>query len=192
MRGEETQIVGAIEDNGGRHLLIMPGTHSKWVLVDDRQITWFATFMTGELFAVLRDHSILGRLMVDEGMKESPEAFRQGLIAARMLPGGLLQRLFSARTLGLFNQISDEDVASYLSGLLIGSEIKEALGNLEDPPGDMAISVIGAPALSMRYLAAIGHAGLDATKAGSNAAARGHYLLAKAAALLPASKGPMS
>ncbi|MGI9436471.1 MAG: 2-dehydro-3-deoxygalactonokinase [Geminicoccaceae bacterium] len=192
MRGEETQIVGVLGELSGQHLLVMPGTHSKWVFVENGRITWFATFMTGELFAVLRDHSILGRLIADQDAKESPEAFSQGLTAAKTLPGGLLQRLFSARTLGLFERISGGDVAAYLSGLLIGSEIDEALSNLEDPHGSMAISVIGGAALSARYRQAIEHAGLDTTKGGDDAAARGHYLLAKAAMLLPVSTEPMS
>ena len=134
MRGEETQIVGAVGDASERQLLVMPGTHSKWVLIDDRKVVWFATFMTGELFALLKDHSILGRLMTasDDGRDQS--AFEQGLDAATTLPGGLLQHLFSARTLGLFDRLPENAIASYLSGLLIGHELADALGNLGDLP----------------------------------------------------------
>jgi len=183
MRGEETQIVGAIEDGAGRHLLIMPGTHSKWVLVDDRQITWFSTFMTGELFSILKNHSILGRLMAEDDGHHDAGSFKQGLLAAETLPGGLLQRLFSVRTLGLFERLPENGIADYLSGLLIGSEMNEALGNIEDPRNRLSITVIGASLLAERYLSAIAHAGLSAKRADDSAAARGHFLIAKKAKL---------
>ncbi|MGI9450978.1 MAG: 2-dehydro-3-deoxygalactonokinase [Geminicoccaceae bacterium] len=190
MRGEETQIIGAISDGTGRHLLIMPGTHSKWVLVDGRRITWFATFMTGELFSVLKDHSILGRLMAKDGAqhdadgRHDAEAFNQGLLAAETLPGGLLQRLFSARTLGLFERVPEAGIADYLSGLLIGSELNEALSNLEGPSHQLSVTIIGASSLADRYLDAIAHAGLSAERADDTAAARGHFLIAKEAKLI--------
>lgn len=189
MRGEETQIAGAIGGSSGRHLLVMPGTHSKWVLVEDGRIVWFATFMTGELFAILKDHSILGRLMTGGDQHHDDAVFEQGLGAARSLPGGLLQQLFSARTLGLFERVPAEAISAYLSGLLIGNELGEALGNLDESPDSMAITVIGASALAERYMNAIGHAGLSSRKAGDDAAARGHYLIAKAAKLLPVPDG---
>ena len=85
--------------------------------------------MTGELFAVLKEHSILGRLM--QGEADDHAAFERGLAYARAGGGGLLRRLFSARTLGLFDLLPESGVASYLSGLLIGSEIDEALACLE-------------------------------------------------------------
>ncbi len=185
MRGEETQIVGAIGNDDGRHLLIMPGTHSKWVLVEHGRITWFATFMTGELFAVLKAHSILGRLMEGDGDRHDAGAFEQGLLYAKNLPGGLLQRLFSARTLPLFERLPPNGVAGYLSGLLIGSEFSEALGNLPGPPDQVSITVIGASRLAERYLDALTHANLRAGKAGENAAAQGHFLIGERANLLP-------
>lgn len=190
MRGEETQIVGTIGNDRGRRLLIMPGTHSKWVLVEDGRIIWFATFMTGELFAVLKNHSILGRLMVEADQDQeasifAAEAFEQGLLGAKNLPGGLLQRLFSARTLGLFERLPANDVAAYLSGLLIGSEIEEALSNLEGSKDQLSITVIGASSLAEHYLDAIAQRGLHADKAGDRAAAYGHYLIAKEAKLFP-------
>ncbi len=187
MRGEETQIVGVIGGRSGRRLLVMPGTHSKWVLVEDGRIVWFATFMTGELFAILKSHSILARLMTGDAHDQA--AFAGGLDAARERPGGLLQRLFSVRTLGLFERLPAEGIAAYLSGLLIGGEIDEALGNLEPAAGENTITVIGAAPLAERYLHAIEHAGLAGDKAGDDAAARGHYLIAGAAGLLPSPSG---
>ncbi len=183
IRGEETQIIGAIGDASSRQLLVMPGTHSKWVLIDNRQIVWFATFMTGELFAALKDHSILGRLMETDKGRDHSTAFEQGLEAHDSLPGGLLQQLFSARTLGLFERLPADALASYLSGLLIGHEIREALGNLEAPPAFTPILIVGTSALADRYGNALGHIGLKTSKTADDVAARGHYELTKAAGL---------
>ena len=64
MRGEETQILGVLAASGrGDGLFVLPGTHSKWARVEAGRIVGFATFMTGEVFAALKDHSLLGRLM---------------------------------------------------------------------------------------------------------------------------------
>ncbi len=189
MRGEETQIAGALGEASGRRLLVMPGTHSKWVLVEDREIVWFATFMTGELFALLKDHSILGRTMAADTGGGHRHAFEQGLDTVRDLPGGLLQRLFSVRTLGLFGRLSDETAAAYLSGLLIGHEIEDALGNLQELSKQAPITVVGASALADRYAQALTHAGFQTRKMEDDVAARGHHALAKAAGLLSIPKG---
>ncbi len=181
MRGEETQIIGAVGDVAGRHLLVLPGTHSKWALAEDGAITWFATFMTGELFAVLKEHSILGRLM--QGEADDAAAFARGLAFAREGKAGLLQRLFSARTLGLFDLLPPAGIASYLSGLLIGSELEEALAG----PGaaaDAEVRVIGASRLAARYHGALAARGLRVRPAQSDAGARGQWLIARAAGLL--------
>jgi 2-dehydro-3-deoxygalactonokinase len=182
MRGEETQIIGEVGDAPGRHLLVLPGTHSKWTLVEDGRIMWFATFMTGELFGVLKEHSILGRMMAGE--TDDAPAFRRGGAYARSSGGGLLKRLFSARTLGLVGELPASSTGSYLSGLLIGSEIAEALDCLEQAPGGEEITVIGSSDLTERYLLAIAESGMAARRAGANAGARGHFLIARAAGLL--------
>jgi 2-dehydro-3-deoxygalactonokinase len=190
MRGEETQIIGAVGgavggaggEAAGRRLLVLPGTHSKWALVEDGRLVWFATFMTGELFAVLKEHSILGRLMAGDSDDEG--TFRRGLAYARASGGGLLRRLFSARTLGLFGDLPASGIASYLSGLLIGTELREALDCLEQPPADQEITVVGSSELTTRYLAAIEHAGLRGREAADHAGARGLYLIARAAGLI--------
>ena len=184
IRGEETQIVGAIGEASGHQLLVMPGTHSKWVMIDNRQIVWFATFMTGELFAALKDHSILGRLMATDTGRDHGAAFGQGLEAHNRLPGGLLQQLFSARTLGLFERLPADGLESYLSGLLIGHEIQEALSNLEAPSASTPILIVGTSALADRYREALAHKGFKTRKTVDDVAARGHYELTKAAGLL--------
>lgn len=185
MRGEETQIIGAIGEASDRQLLVMPGTHSKWVLIEGRKVVWFATFMTGELFAVLKNHSILGRLMAIGAGEHDQAAFERGLDAAKTLPGGLLQHLFSARTLGLFERLPEDSIAAYLSGLLIGHELDDALSNLATSADLPPITVIGASALANRYVNALGHAGLEARNAGEDMAANGQSQLASAANLLP-------
>jgi 2-dehydro-3-deoxygalactonokinase len=194
MRGEETQIIGAVGgavggalggEAGaapGSRLLVLPGTHSKWALVEHGRLVWFATFMTGELFALLKEHSILGRLMA--GDHGDDDAFCRGLAYARAGRGGLLKRLFSARTLGLFGALPEAAIASYLSGLLIGSELAEALECLERGPADREIMVVGSSELSGRYLAAIEHAGLRGRRAPDDAGARGLFLIAHAAGLI--------
>jgi 2-dehydro-3-deoxygalactonokinase len=180
IRGEETQILGEVGDHKGRHLLVLPGTHSKWALAEDGVISWFATFMTGELFAVLKAHSILGRLM--QGEASDHAAFERGLAYARTGKGGLLQRLFSVRTLGLFDLLPESGVASYLSGLLIGSEIEEALDCLE--AADAEIRVIGASELARRYRGALAARGLRVRPGHGDASARGQWLIARAAGLI--------
>ncbi|MEL6962755.1 MAG: 2-dehydro-3-deoxygalactonokinase [Pseudomonadota bacterium] len=185
IRGEETQIIGAIGATSDRQLLIMPGTHSKWALAETEQIIRFATFMTGELFAVMKDHSILGRLMVKNGVPHNNTAFKRGLDAVATLPGGLLQHLFSARTLSLFDQLPAESIADYLSGLLIGHELKEAFQTFNMSSDLPPITVIGASALAQRYVAALEHVGLVAETAGDHMAACGQSRLARAAKILP-------
>jgi 2-dehydro-3-deoxygalactonokinase len=182
IRGEETQIIGQLAGERGGHVMVLPGTHSKWAFAENGRIVWFATFMTGELFAVLKAHSILGRLMADAAPDEA--AFARGLAYAGEGPGGLLRRLFSARTLGLFDQLPASGIAPYLSGLLIGSEIVEALACLPEAPGARKITVIGDSELALRYRGAIEVAGFRAGTGAADASARGQLLIARAAGLL--------
>ena len=147
MRGEETQSLGAGE---GVFTAVCPGTHSKWVRVQDGRITDFTTYMTGELYAVLKRHSLLG-----EGMSEAPfdaEAFDDG--ARRGLQDGRITRaLFSVRV-GWIDGRLKSGAADYLSGLLIGSEIADAA------QADAPLRLIGAPGLSRRYVRALSLAGV--------------------------------
>src|SRR2546423_1239432 len=123
MRGEETQILGALElarKDGG--VFLLPGTHSKWAGATQGWITSFRTFMTGEVFGALKDHTILGRLMRD-GAPDA-EAFSRGVTEGAALgsAGALLNRLFATRTYGLTDQLADTALSDYLSGLLLGAE----------------------------------------------------------------------
>ncbi len=185
MRGEETQIVGALDASGtGKGLFVLPGTHSKWVTVENGRITHFATYMTGEIFAALRHHTILGRLMPSGGDAHSADAFAQGVRngAADGPPGALLQRLFATRTLGLFDSLPAAELSSYLSGLLIGAEISAAFAGKKLT---RHFTIVGsAPTLAEHYRAAAGILDLATTIAPASCAARGAYLLARAAGLI--------
>ena len=127
MRGEETQVMGvqALLRNGG--MACLPGTHSKWVRVEGGRIVGFTTHMTGEAFAALRGHTILGRMMRDGPADGAP--FEAGL-ARSAEPGGLLHHLFGVRALGLANRLEEADAPAYLSGILIGHEVRAALAEL--------------------------------------------------------------
>lgn len=182
MRGEETQIIGALDSSKGTHLFVLPGTHSKWALVRDHRITRFATFMTGELFAILKEHSILGRTMKSDD--DDIDAFRQGYDYAfdeSANAAGLLQQLFSARTLALFNEIPAEGLHAYLSGLLIGSEMR---GALELFGTKVDTTIIAQPALAHRYQRAFGYSGTHISVANDNVTPLGLFRLAKAGGLL--------
>ena len=156
MRGEETQLFGAMRRSaalarGGT--VVLPGTHSKWARVADGRIEGFATYMTGELFAVLRGHSILGRLpgaTSPIGTVAGP-AFLRGVRVARGATSGLASLLFSARSAVLVGDLPAADSLDYLSGLLIGDEIRSGLARGERPR-----AIVGEPALGERYISALG------------------------------------
>jgi 2-dehydro-3-deoxygalactonokinase len=150
MRGEETQIIGALAEFGEGGIACMPGSHSKWVRVEGGRITGFSTFMTGEAFAAFSGHTILGRMMKADAPAD-PEALRRGL-ARSADPGGLLRHLFGVRTLGLFGRLSETSAASYLSGLLLGHEVRAALAAA---PEAGPVVLIGDPKLCALYAEAI-------------------------------------
>jgi len=182
MRGEETQILGAAGDG----LFVLPGSHSKWARVEAGRIVWFATFMTGELFAALKHHTILGRLMTATDAFDD-DAFAAGLGYAQAddaASGGLLKRLFSVRTLGLVERLPASGLADYLSGLLLGSEIAEAGRCLGGRIG--ALTVIGGAGLAARYRRALQLSGVSAQAAPADVAAAGLHRIAVAAGLLEA------
>jgi 2-dehydro-3-deoxygalactonokinase len=191
MRGEETQILGVRDNWSGRTLAVLPGTHSKWVHIDGGRIAGFTTYMTGELYAVLLGHSILGRMV---GVGGDPSA-APGAAFARGVDRGLgrgelAHDIFGARTLSLTGELAAADVGDWLSGLLIGREIRAArvwaMGVGCD--GSRA-SVIGNDALTARYTAALAQAGIAAEPAPAGAAARGLWAIACSAALIETTRG---
>ncbi len=134
MRGEETQVFGALDADAARAPAqatdwVLPGTHSKWVQVRADEIVAFRTYLTGELYAVLSEHSILGRLFArgaGPGAADPSDAFRDGVARAAADPAGLSALLFSVRAEGLFGRYDAQALPDYLSGLLIGAEIAHA------------------------------------------------------------------
>ncbi len=177
MRGEEVQILGALGmasgGTPGNMMVCLPGSHSKWAQVADGRVKGFSTHLTGEAFAALRGHTILGRLMQADAPPD-PEAFRRGVLRSAD-PGGLLHHLFGVRTLGLFTQLPEVAAASYLSGLLIGHEVRAAA------PASPVL-LIGAGPLCDLYSRAITLCGGSTTLADADAAAHGLALIGEQAA----------
>jgi 2-dehydro-3-deoxygalactonokinase len=168
MRGEETQIVGAIAD-GWSGVVITPGTHSKWTRIEAGRIVSFRTFMTGELYAVLKGHSILGRLMEDGAHDEA--AFEGGVVRA-LDDAAITALLFGVRAEALFGRIALAALPAYLSGLLIGAEIAAGLRGLG---ADTPLKVIASHTVADLYAHALRLAGREAFEAveGDEAVARG-------------------
>lgn len=137
MRGEEVQIFGSLtEGENGRRIFCLPGTHSKWAAVEDGRVVWFATSMTGEVWAVMSQHSILGRLM-ERGDVSDLKSFERGLELSGE-PGGLLNHLFSVRAQSLFGAVPAEGLRSFLSGILIGHEV-HAMLPIANPTGPVTL-----------------------------------------------------
>ncbi len=175
MRGEETQVFGALQvlDMAGG-LLVLPGTHSKWVRVTAGRIEGFSTFMTGEFYALLRQHSILARtLPPDDGPLDEP-AFERGVHHA-LQTGNLLHAAFSARTLSLFERLPAAALPSYLSGLVIGEELRS-----QDLRGHTTpIAIVGSSGLTTRYRMALRVLGMPSVAVGSEATWRGLSAIAQ-------------
>ena len=186
MRGEETQIIGAMELDSRlrrRARLVLPGTHSKWVELRRERIQSFSTYMTGELFAVLRDHSILGRAVpVSATPVASWAAFERGLMAVleRGTSGGF-SRLFSARTLVLRGRLRPEESLDYLSGLLIGEELRCATHRCSKR---VPLAIVGEDSLSERYRRALALFGFGDARIIANASAIGRWRIANASGLV--------
>ena len=167
MRGEETQIAGALAlDPGlrtGRHLLCLPGTHAKWAWLEDGQVRDFLTALTGELFALLRDGSALTRASHagTRASAGSDDDFELGLEAAGSLgKASLLHALFAVRTRQLIDGRTHGWALSYLSGLLIGADVYGAIP-LFDAREEVVL--IGDGALNERYAKALRHKGIVAS-----------------------------
>jgi 2-dehydro-3-deoxygalactonokinase len=177
MRGEETQLLGVTEpDFTG--LACIPGTHSKWIRIEAGRIVEFSTYMTGELFSVIAQHSILAHAVEVAGPPPADsEAFREGLATALGAPTALTASLFRLRAAQLLGLEQRADGAARLSGLLIGTELADA-ARLHGP--FRSVRLIGAGALGRLYEAALTGQGLDVTTVDAEQASR--LGLAKAAA----------
>ncbi|NMM04195.1 2-dehydro-3-deoxygalactonokinase [Paraburkholderia sp. RP-4-7] len=193
MRGEETQIFGALGqdtgtvDSGKCALIGLPGTHAKWAVVQAGRIERFHTFMTGEVFAALREHTILGRTMVTPNWPDT-DAFLHGVDIARDRgQAGMLATVFSARTLGLTGQLSREQQPDYLSGLLIGHELAGLEAVLMQQQNSLAgqhLRLIGNEALCERYCVALAQFGCSHAELVKHATEQGLWRVAAQAGLV--------
>ncbi|MDB5148543.1 MAG: 2-keto-3-deoxy-galactonokinase [Mucilaginibacter sp.] len=184
VRGEETQLIGCIDPSHGKiddELFIFPGTHSKHIFVSDDQIIDIKTYMTGEFFELLSQKSIL-RLSVENNYGQAnPQnltSFKMGVNDA--IDANLLNAAFKVRTNNLFNKLSNRENYDYLSGLLIGTELKEL-----NTSAIKKISLVGGSNLSEYYRCALAELGLlsrmrkvNATWA-DEAVVRGQYKIYK-------------
>ena len=188
IRGEETQVFGALTSlRADDAVIVLPGTHSKWVRVEGGRIVAFRTYMTGELYAVLARHSILGRLFAsghDRGDPEDDPAFADGLARAAADPAGITALLFSVRAEGLFDRYRPQSLPAYLSGLLIGAEVAHACSVHRPRAGSPPVAIVGSEELARRYATALAHAGQAASPVPGAPAADGLFALARAADLV--------
>ena len=186
MRGEETQILGAIATHPalgrGRNIVALPGTHTKWALVEDGKLTSFQTSLSGELYALLRDRSTLLKASAAEANDAAERrGFEAGLQRSRELRGVPLSHLlFEVRARQLIQGMTHAEASTYLSGLIIGQDVLGALPLFDGTLRSSAtVPIIGAPKLAEFYSIALAAHGietlpLDATEltiAGLNALA---------------------
>jgi 2-dehydro-3-deoxygalactonokinase len=174
MRGEETQLLGAqaldATISRGTQLVCMPGTHTKWVSMNGSVVQDFLTAPTGELFATLLEYSVLVREQPVDTTHD-PGEFERGLAEAAKHPAvSLLHKLFQCRSLRLDKQLSPEGAASWMSGLLIGTDVAGALSLFAGHDAHSPVYVIGAPQLTTSYSVAIRRHGratiqIDGTRA---------------------------
>jgi 2-dehydro-3-deoxygalactonokinase len=159
MRGEETQLFGAQTMDAtmsiGKQLVCMPGTHTKWVSLNGSVVQEFLTAPTGELFAMLCEHSVLVRDKTTSIERSAPD-FERGLAESAKHPeASLLHRLFQSRSLRLDKQLSPEGAASWMSGLLIGTDVGGALPLFAGHDANAPVYVIGSPQLTASYALAL-------------------------------------
>jgi 2-dehydro-3-deoxygalactonokinase len=157
MRGEETLVLGSGVEDG---IVCSPGTHPKWIDMRAGRVQRFATYMTGEMYALLREHSMIGRPATEP---QDPQGFDLGLEAAERNSGnqrvGLLHLLFSARAAVVSRRMDSSLLAPYLSGLLTGDEINGALAQFGRPA---SVTILAAPERADLYLHALERHGIKA------------------------------
>jgi 2-dehydro-3-deoxygalactonokinase len=162
MRGEEVQIFGSLAQIGDG-LACLPGTHTKWVEIEDGRIMRFRTVMTGDLLAALKARSILSDLLDHEPKADAAfvDGVDHGLEAA-----DLTAELFTARARVVTGGMTAEDAASRISGLLIGADVRTGLGRSRAD----VVTIIGAPALCQRFAIALQRAGRESAVVDGEAA----------------------
>ncbi len=161
MRGEETQLVGvAAIRAAGRMRVCLPGTHSKWVVLEDRRVEDFTSYLTGELYAVLSRHSILRHSLAGAEAPFDPQnpVFVAALERALVTPERFLAELFSIRAAGLLDGLAGSDAVARLSGFLIGAEVAAALSGEVAP---VAVTLVASSGMARYYGTALTVAGAE-------------------------------
>ena len=179
MRGEETQILGALrlhpELGRGRHVICLPGTHAKWVALEDGAVAQFQTALSGELFELLRRHSVLAR---DGGEVAVNDAFQRGLEFAKAnAKADLLYLVFSTRARVVTGEMPKSDAASYLSGLIVGKDVATAAVLFDL---GAKVPLVCAPALTALYAKALAAYDVEATAIDGDQASLSGLILAHA------------
>ncbi|QPC87193.1 2-dehydro-3-deoxygalactonokinase [Mesorhizobium sp. NBSH29] len=178
MRGEETQLAGvAALHASGSHTVCMPGTHSKWVAVDNGAVTRFATFMTGELFSVLTKQSILRHAVGPDAVPVTADnpTFKKWLGEALADPAAMTARLFRIRASTLLAGMKPEEAAAALSGLLIGTEIGAASASFGLARGQKIV-LVASGRLADLYAEAVAGAGYECAITDADLAVRAGLL----------------
>lgn len=195
IRGEETQLIGVLErldaaGSGQRaRTIVLPGTHTKWVRVVGERVERFTTSMSGELFGLLMDHSILGEPAQRAGGFDRA-SFERGLRVAREAQHlGLAAEVFSARTLNMDGDVPDAGIGDYLSGLLIGDEVGRLLPQFAPGAheGGGAVAVCGNARLTGQYCIALEAAGATVAPIGEDASVSGLWRIARDSGLVEGS-----
>jgi 2-dehydro-3-deoxygalactonokinase len=161
LRGEETQLLGALSLLEPLQLVCLPGTHTKWAVVEEGQVRDFFTAPTGELFAALRDHSVLVRPPQGSDAAIDAQAFNKGVASVTaQADAQILHRLFECRSRSLSGELPATAAAAYLSGLLIASDVHGALRAVSSAFAPGTVVLIGAPQLTQLYASACATLGL--------------------------------
>ncbi|MCM2290729.1 2-dehydro-3-deoxygalactonokinase [Allorhizobium sp. BGMRC 0089] len=179
MRGEETQIAGVVAGGLATGIICMPGTHCKWVDLEDGKVQRFRTAMTGELFDLIAKQSILRLSIPADEKAETHIAAFEAAVTEAFLPGfSLATGLFSIRAATLLSSPAPHEAASRLSGLLIGAELAGMRNFFE---GGKTVHIVASPALAGLYLRALTQVGAKAEPLDGSALVRtGLFAAAKA------------
>jgi 2-dehydro-3-deoxygalactonokinase len=176
LRGEEVKAIGALELLGADSAVVVsPGTHSKWMTIESGRLVRFSTAMTGEFYALLRRHSILARGMPEEEDDALDAAAFDAGVRRALAACGLLQTAFGVRTRALFGELPASSLASHLSGLVIGEELR-----CRPLAGTRSVALVGAAALTERYARALATCGVETRVFDEAAAWRGLWAIDRA------------
>ena len=183
MHGGETQVFGAL--HGRDALFVVPGTHCRWVEVRDRRIVALRSYMTGEIYALLCGHSALAAACGDpddspKHQADALHAFDVGVDHAAAQPSALAHQLCAAHSEALLGGLATHQLPAYLSGLLIGTEVRDATGWC---PHDLTPTLVARSILAARYARAMHRLGVRGKVADRDSAATGLFAIARAADL---------